>query len=132
MAAQQREVIRLVGGHAAPVAVVIRRHALEAPDSVERQVDRVELDVRHRVHQGGAAFRRCRRAASHLGVREQFRSLRAAGQGGGVGGPRRRVVGQGQVVEVAVQGQRSGGLLRGVAQQQGAQGALADFHCFQF
>ena len=39
-----------------PVAVVGVGHAGEAPDRVERQVDGVELDVRHRVQQRGAAL----------------------------------------------------------------------------
>jgi hypothetical protein len=36
--------------------VEARRHAFEAPGGIERQVDRVEFDVRDGVQQRGQAF----------------------------------------------------------------------------
>ena len=61
---QQLEVIGLFARHAQPVQVKRRRHAGETPDDVQRQVDRVEFDMRQRVQQrarpSGEAGERCR------------------------------------------------------------------------
>jgi hypothetical protein len=64
---------RLVGGHAGPVQVEVARHAAEAVGRVEREVDGVELDVRDRVQQRGAAFERAQAARGHLAWQHQRR-----------------------------------------------------------
>ena len=79
MFAQQREVQGFFARHTQPVAVVLQRHAGETPDGVEREVDRVELDVRDSVQQRRAAFERGRGAARHVFRRDE------AGQGGTAG-----------------------------------------------
>ena len=63
-------------------------HAGEAPDGVEREVDRVELDVRDRMQQRGAAFgrgRRARAAPASDGTRRGTAPGGPAGPAGGSG-----------------------------------------------
>ena len=55
--AQQAEVLGFFGGHAQPVEIESARHAIEAPDGIEREVDGVELDVRNSMQQHGAPLR---------------------------------------------------------------------------
>jgi hypothetical protein len=64
--AEQAEVQGLLGSDARPVAVVGVGHAGETPDCIERQVDGVELDVRHGVQQRRAAVGGVQRAAGYL------------------------------------------------------------------
>ena len=71
---------RFFGGHSQPVEVIRARHFGKAPDGVERQIDRIELDVRDRMEQRGQAFGRERRALGQRQMRAQFRPRRAAGQ----------------------------------------------------
>ena len=54
--AQQGEMLCFLLRDAHPVGVKSIRQAGKAPDSVQRQINRVELDVGDRVHQHGAAF----------------------------------------------------------------------------
>ena len=77
---KQREVQRLFARDAQPVDVERDGHAGEAPDRVEREVDRVELDVRHRMQQRGAAFERERRTGRHVLGWHEARQRGAAGQ----------------------------------------------------
>ena len=74
VAAQQFEVMRLLGGDLEPVAVVVARQAAEAIDRVERQVDGVEFDVRQRVNQCRPARGRVNAAALDGERRHQHRS----------------------------------------------------------
>ena len=52
---QQFEMSRFIDGDTEPVAVIVGRHAAESVDGIHRQIDRIEFDVRHRVHHRGAA-----------------------------------------------------------------------------
>jgi hypothetical protein len=45
MGAEQTEVLGFFSGHSRPVQVVGRWHAGKAPDGIQRQIDRIELDV---------------------------------------------------------------------------------------
>ena len=58
LGAQQAEMPRFLGRHTGPVPVVSRRHSAKAPDGVKRQIDRIELDMGHRMEQCGQAFKR--------------------------------------------------------------------------
>ena len=80
MRAQQRKVMRLFLGHQRPVGVKRVGHAVKAPDRIERQVDRVELNVADRMDHRRTAFQRGGRAARHLGRVCQFGVGRTAGQ----------------------------------------------------
>ena len=86
---QQLEVIGLFASHAQPVQVKRRRHAGETPDDVQRQVDRVEFDMRQRVQQrarpSGEAGERCRSCCGDT-------SRRAGRPGSARVGSRRRSV----------------------------------------
>ena len=75
------EVRRLFGGHPQPVVVVSRRHAVKAPDGVERQIDGVEFDVGNGMHQNGTPFGGGGRAPGHLGVAQQQGALGVPRQG---------------------------------------------------
>ncbi len=80
MLAQQREVQRLLARDAQPVGIEVARHAGEAPDRVERQIDGVELDVHHRVQQRRSALKCERRAHRHLFGWHEARQRRATRQ----------------------------------------------------
>ena len=54
--AQQREVQRLLLRHLPPVAVEGVGQAGEAPDRIERQIDRIGFDVRDGMQQCSAAL----------------------------------------------------------------------------
>jgi len=73
-------VLGFLGRHAQPVEVIRPRHAREAPDRVQRQVDGVELDVADRVDQDGAPLGRGGRAAPDLRVGQEERPFGVAGQ----------------------------------------------------
>ncbi|MNL40558.1 hypothetical protein D3C87_1629140 [compost metagenome] len=66
-----------------PVAIEGVRHAGKPPQNVQRQIDRVELNVGQRVQQCRAALDRGHGTMLDLGGRHQFRALRPAGQAGG-------------------------------------------------
>jgi hypothetical protein len=90
--AQQLEVERLLACHLQPVAMERLGQAGEAPCGVEREVDRVELDVRERMQQRGPALGRAHRALGELRVRHQHgpRGPARDGSGRAVAGVRRR------------------------------------------
>ena len=67
--------------HLQPVGVILARHAVKPPDRIQRQIDRIEFDVRQCVDQDGAPFRRVHRAAPDRERRHQFRPVRLAGDG---------------------------------------------------
>jgi hypothetical protein len=113
--AQQREVQRLLAGDAGPVAVVGVGQSVEAPDRIERQVDRVQLDVRDRMDQRRAAFGGADAALADLRMRHDQRPRRPAGDAGRLGDRTRRIGGL-----VEVERERAGGLAIGVGfEQQG-------------
>jgi hypothetical protein len=79
MPVQQIEMQRLLVRHPQPVGVIRRRHAGKAVGGVERQVDRVEFDMRQRMNQRGAPGQGVGAAARHLLRRDHFGFLRLAG-----------------------------------------------------
>src|SRR5690348_14230543 len=70
---KHREVPRFVIRHRSPVAVVTLGHAAEAVHRVPGKIDRVEFDVRNRVHQRGASFPAPEAAPRHLARHHQPR-----------------------------------------------------------
>ena len=76
--AQQLEVQRFLARHAGPVAVVRVGEAGEAPDRVEREIDRVQLDVRDRMQQRGATLDGAHAALAYQGVLDEGGAGRAA------------------------------------------------------
>mmetsp|Transcript_6064 Transcript_6064/g.24228 ORF Transcript_6064/g.24228 Transcript_6064/m.24228 type:complete len:234 (+) Transcript_6064:3424-4125(+) len=121
--AQQREVQRLLGRDAQPVAVKGFRHARKAPGDVQRQVDRVELDVGDGVDEGGDAGGCAHRWWLERDVLDQARAQRSTGDSSGLGQ-------RGAAVEAQVDVQRPCGLRLGerVAEAQDLQGAGTGFH----
>jgi carbonic anhydrase/acetyltransferase-like protein (isoleucine patch superfamily) len=75
----QLEVMRLFSGDAHPVEIEILRHAGKAPASIEGEVDGVELDVRHRVHEGTATLCRAEGAPRDACGLHQRGPIRAPG-----------------------------------------------------
>jgi hypothetical protein len=69
---------RFVEGHGQPVAVVRRRHPAKPVNRVQREVDRVELDVRDGVYKGRPALGAAEAAARHAGGVDQLRAVRPA------------------------------------------------------
>lgn len=91
-----------------------------------KTLDRVELDVRDRVQQRGAALGREWRACRHLFRRHETRQGRATGQERR--GLEARTGGDGLRVELGVQRARLQGLGHRVAEAQKVQGALSRVH----
>ncbi len=77
---EQREVMRLFGRHAQPIAVKRFRHVRKPPDGVEREIDRVEFDMGQCMKQRGPAFLRLHAAMPQKPRRDQGRAFRAPGQ----------------------------------------------------
>src|SRR5438445_2607174 len=71
---QHAKVLRLIRGHAGPVAVVIERHAAEAIYRIPGQIDCVEFDMRDRVHERGTAFVAAETALRQLAWFDQMRA----------------------------------------------------------
>ena len=80
MRTQQAEVMGFFNGYLQPVNVVSVRHAAEAPDCIQCQVNCIELNVRDGVQQGGQTAGGKRRALGDIKVRAQFRPGGATGQ----------------------------------------------------
>ena len=76
---QQGEMLGFLVGHAQPVAVEGLGHAVVAPGGIEREVDRIELDMADRMDQRGPAFVGEGRALWHGGRRHTFRASRSSG-----------------------------------------------------
>ncbi len=85
MFAQQVEVARLLPGNADPVPVELIRHAVESPGDVQRQIDRVQLDMGQRMNQCGASLK---------GTDRPLRDLRRRHQRGSRTAARKRFAGQ--------------------------------------
>lgn len=132
-------VIRATG----PIAIVGIGLAAEAVHRVPGQIDRVELDMRHRMHQRRAAFRRTQAAMRDLPRRHQGRPERATWCGNGF--RRRRVfarakltgeeglpgvVGKAQLVgRLAGVEATLGGLMKIGHTVKCSAGRIADLHC---
>ena len=82
MLAQQHEVIRLLPRDGGPFAIERVRQSRKSPYDVERQIDRIELNVRQRVDQCGTAFDVAKRALRHFFRRNQQWVSRASGYAG--------------------------------------------------
>ena len=90
---EQAEVARLVHRDADPVQVVLPGHAAEAIGRVQRQVDRVELDVGDRMQQRGAAFLAAQSTLGQVARRDQAWSRRPARARESAPAPRPRPLG---------------------------------------
>jgi hypothetical protein len=121
---QQGKVFGFFPGDAQPVLVIGVWHVRKAPDRIQRQIDRVELNVGNRMDQRAMALGGERRAPGYLLRMHQFRLCRAAGW--------RRV----DQVHVAVQGCTTFGiqcqcgynLQVGVGLAKSLKGTVSEFH----
>ena len=85
MRMQQLEMQRFFTRYLQPVQVKSLGHAFEAPDNVQRQVNRIAFNVRQCVQQRGAAFNAADCAVFHFAGVAQFRAGGTARHAGRLG-----------------------------------------------
>ena len=79
------EVASFVVRAAGPVAVVFERFVAKTVDRIPGEIDGVELDMRHGMHECGAAFGGTQAAMRYLSLRHQVRTLGTAWRADGLG-----------------------------------------------
>jgi hypothetical protein len=118
--AQHLEVQRLLVSHGQPLAIERIGQAGEAPDHVQREIDRIQLDVGQRMQQRGTALQAVHRALLQPRVRYKGRPLGAAGDacrfGDGLGRAR---------IEIQIECTCGAGLVVRVTAAQEAQRLMA-------
>ena len=120
---QQLEMQSFFTRYLQPVQVKSLWHAFEAPDNVQRQVNRIAFNVRQCMQQRGAAFNAADCAVFHLAGVAQFRAGGAAWHAGRLG----QQAASRYVVELqhGRQGAHGGGLGIGVLHEDDLESLLA-------